>query len=235
MGGGELMPPSPDDVLARVRKLLALAGSPNVHEAASAAAAAQALVERHRLEGLLAAESAAEDPADPVTDGREAPLEAVRRLRRWKVALAAGLAEANGCLAYTAQVGDETHLLLAGRAADRAAVAALWAWLVTRIEWLSATHGPGKPRDWHEAFRIGAAEVIVARLATVGVEVAATLPPAALVRVEPARVARAAAVESFVSRHLRLGKGRSLRVDGRALARGRAAGASMELTRRERG
>jgi hypothetical protein len=214
-------------VLGRVRKLLALAGSPNVHEAASAAAAAQALVERHRLADLLSAE--ADVAADPVTDGRAAPLEAARRLRRWKIVLAAGLAEANACLAYTAAAGDETLLLLAGRDADRAAVAAIWEWLVQRLEWLSATHGPGRSRHWHEAFRIGAAEVIVARLAAVGAEEVATLPPAALVRVEPARQARAAAVDAFAEQHLHLGRGRSLRVDGRGLARGREAGAAMGL------
>ena len=37
-------------LLARVQKLLALASSQNVHEAASAAAMAQALIERHRLD-----------------------------------------------------------------------------------------------------------------------------------------------------------------------------------------
>jgi hypothetical protein len=228
----------PADVMARVRKLLALAGSPNVHEAASAAAAAQALVARHRLEALLAAESAADDPADPITDGREAPLEAARRVRTWKVALAMGLAEANGCVAYTALVGDLTHLLLVGRAADRDAVASLWAWLVTRIEWLSATHGPGKPRHWHEAFRIGAAEVVVTRLgaveADVQAELAADRAPATLVRLEPARAARAAAVDAFVERHLRLGRGRALRVDGRALERGRTAGNEVPLPSRTR-
>ncbi len=217
------------DVVARVRKLLALAGSPNVHEAAAAAAAAQALVERHRLHALLAAEDAAADPADPVTDGREAPLEASRRLRRWKMALAAGLARNNGCVAYTAERGDETLLLGAGRADDRAAVAAIWGWLVTRLEWLSATHGPTRPRAWHEAFRIGAAEVIVDRLASGGAEAEAELPAAALVRVAPLRAARAAAVDAFVERTLRLGAGRGMRVDARGLAQGRAAGAAVPL------
>ena len=101
-------------VLDRVRKLLALATSPNVHEAAAAAAAAQALVERHRLEGRLAAHAAV---TGSLTDGREAPLDRARRLRRWKVALATGLADANGCLAYTAEDArtGETLLLVLGR------------------------------------------------------------------------------------------------------------------------
>jgi hypothetical protein len=220
---------SADPVLARVRKLLALATSPNVHEAASAAAAAQALIERHRLQALLAAEADAADPADPVTDGRDAPLERARRPRRWRIALAGGLAAANGCVAYTAEEGDETVLLVAGRATDREAVGVLWEWLVTRIAWLSATHGAGRPRAWHDAFRIGAAEAIVERLRSVGADEVATLDPAALVRVEPARAARAAAVERFTAERLHLAAGRALRVDGRAYARGRAEGANVPL------
>ncbi len=217
----------PPDLHDRVRRLLALATSPNVHEAASAAAAAQALIERHRLEAWLAAERT--DATDPVTDGREAPLESARRPRRWKVTLAVGLAEANGCRAYTARAGEETLLLLAGHAADRQAVADIWEWLVTRLEWLSASHGASRSRPWHEAFRIGAAEVIVARLGATRGEVEATLEPAALVRVEPVRAARAAAVDAFAERHLRLGPGRALRVDARGLARGREAGATVLL------
>lgn len=220
---------APPDLVARVRKLLALAGSPNVHEAASAAAAAQALVERHRLQGLLAAAEAADDPVDPVTDGREAPLEASRRLRRWKVALAASLAAHNGCVAYTAARGDATLLLVAGRAEDREAIAAIWGWLVARLEWLSATHGPSRSRAWHEAFRVGAAEVVATRLAATRGEVEADLSPGALVRVAPLQAARAAALDTFVARHLHLGPGRAWRVDARGLAHGRAAGATMPL------
>jgi len=108
-------------------------------------------------------------------------------------------------------------------------VAELWGWLVTRLEWLSATHGAGRSRAWHEAFRIGAAEVVAARLAGARAEVAASFSPAALVRIEPERAARAAAVEAFAERHLRLGPGRTMRVDGRGLAQGRAAGAAMKL------
>lgn len=222
-------------LLDRVRKLLALATSPNVHEAALAAARAQALIEQHRLDGLLAAEAelAAELAADPITDGRDAPLERGRRIRKWKSALASGLAEANGCVAYTAAVGGETHLLLAGRAADREAVAAIWEWLVRRIEWLSATAGPGQPREWHEAFRIGAAESVCERLAAAVVDTRAALGTVALARVEPLQAERAAAVDAYARTQLRLKSGRALRVDAEALERGRAAGARMPLRGRE--
>jgi hypothetical protein len=60
-------------VLERVRKLLALASSPNIHEAASAAAKAQALIERHRLQSWLDAADA--EAADPIEGGQDTPLE----------------------------------------------------------------------------------------------------------------------------------------------------------------
>ncbi len=217
-------PTDPTQLIARVRKLLALANSPNVHEAAAAAAAAQALIERHRLGRLLEAEA-----DDPITGGRDTPLDVAKRPRRWKQVLASSLASANGCVAYSAEVGRETHLLLAGRASDRTAVAALWEWLVSRIEWLSATHGAGRNRAWHEAFRIGAAEVIVARLHESRAVEQAALGEAALVRVLPALAARAAAVSEFVDAHLRLAAGRVLQVDARGLASGRAAGVGVAL------
>ena len=213
-----------DALLSRVRKLLALAESPNVHEAAAAAAAAQALIAKHRLAGLLAA-----DVQDPITDGREAPLETSRRLRKWKVALAGGLARVNGCVAYTAEYPHETQLLLVGRAADRDAVAEIWKWLVQRLELLSATHGAGKSRAWHEAFRIGAAEVIVSRLAATHQDEQATLPVEALVRVERALADRSAAVDAYAAKSMRLKAGRALRVDAQGLARGRVAGATAPL------
>lgn len=224
------------EVLARVRKLLALATSPNVHEAAAAAAAAQALVERYRLHAALAALNveAGGGAADPITDGREAPLEVAKRLRRWKVVLAAGLGRANGCVAYTtAGASGESLLCVAGCASDRAAIAAIWGWLVQRLEWLSASEGAGRSRAWHDAFRIGAAEVVVARLAAVGAvvrgEESAAMASGDLVRLDGCVEARAAAVAAFVEGQLRLGPGRGLRVDGRGLEAGRQAGARVVL------
>ncbi len=215
-------------LLDRVRKLLALATSPNVHEAASAAAKAQSLIEAHRLESLVAAEEAA--AADPVTDGRDRPLDRARKIRAWKSALAAGLARNNGCIAYSAAVaGNKRELRIAGRDADRSAVLALWEWLVPRIEWLSATHGAGRARAWHEAFRIGAAETIVDRLSEVRVDVRAALDTRALARFERSCDRRAADVESFADERLGLRPGRTIRVDGQALERGRALGRDILL------
>ncbi|MEL6346843.1 MAG: DUF2786 domain-containing protein, partial [Myxococcota bacterium] len=117
-------------LLDRVQKLLALARSPNVHEAALAAARAQELIDRHRLQALL-------DEDAEIEDGQETPLEEGRRLRKWKSVLAQSLAQMNGCIAYTETCGRMKRLILVGASDDRAAVRALWDWLCPRIEWLS--------------------------------------------------------------------------------------------------
>lgn len=230
------MAPDPDKLLDRVRKLLALAGSPNVHEAALAAARAQALIEAHRLHGLLAAEE--EVAAEPLGTGEEAPLEVTRRPRKWKRVLAARLAEVNGCVAYTVRDGREERLLLAGRAEDREAVAAIWDWLVQRIEWASATEGAGRDRAWHEAFRVGAAEVVAQRLAEVRQQalqgLAAQAGAQALAMVDARLAARQAAVDRFVAERLRLKPGRGMSLDARAWEAGRAAGARLPLAPGER-
>jgi hypothetical protein len=220
--------PAASTALARVRKLLALATSPNPHEAAAAAARAQAIIEAHRLHAWLDAERQVEADPDPIVDARDEPLEVGRRLRKWKVVLAATLAEANGCIAYTAERGRERAIVLVGRGRDRAAVVELWGWLVKRIEWLSATHGVGRDRQWHEAFRIGVVDAIAARLVKSTEDVRAELDSTALVVVEPARAAHREALDRFAE-GLRLGAGRGVRVDIRAWQRGRKAGGGMEL------
>jgi hypothetical protein len=220
---------SAEKALDRVRKLLALATSPDVHEAATAAAQAQALITRHRLERWLDAERDAADDPDPIADATDAPLEVARKLRPWKVALACALAEVNGCVAYTLDRGDTQAIALVGRSRDRAAVETLWAWAVKRVEWLSATHGEGKSRKWHEAFRVGAVDVLARRLgeAARGVREAST--GAELATLDRASAAHRAALDRFVDERLGLRSGRGMRVDASAYARGRRAAEGMGL------
>jgi hypothetical protein len=212
-------------VLERVRKLLALASSPNIHEAASAAAKAQALIERHRLQSWLDAADA--EAADPIEGGQDTPLEVARRLRKWKVVLATVLADANDCKAYTAQRGSEEAIIIAGRPQDRAAVFELWAWLDKRIEWLSATHGAGRSRRWHEAFRVGAVDAVAEQLRGVAEEVRREQAPGTLVRLDPLALARRDAMERWAQDHLQPSRGRGIRVDAKAWERGKAAGAGL--------
>jgi hypothetical protein len=205
-----------DAVLSRVEKLLALATSSNVHEAALAASRAQALIEEHRLEELLA------ERADAGVEIGEDTLESVRRPRTWRAVLGQGIASNNGCICYSVVVGSETELRVVGRDADRAAVRTLFAWLAPRIEWLSATHGPNKSRAWHDAFRVGAATEVVARLGPDEV-----VEEHALLRAD--RMARNDAVERWAERNLRLGAGRGLSLDPRGYRQGKKAAGELKL------
>ncbi len=220
--------------LDRVRKLLALATSDNPHEAALAASRAQALIETHRLQGWLDAERSVEQDPDPIVDARDEPLEVARKIRPWKSALASVLADANGCVAYTLQTSTLDHpkaaaIALVGRARDRAAVTALWDWLVKRIEWLSATHGAKQSKKWHDAFRLGVVDAVAARLREATSQTRATLDATALVVVDPARAAHREALDRFVTDVLHLGPGRSLRVDADAWERGKRASSDLDL------
>jgi len=219
----------PPRALARVRKLLALANSPNPHEAAVAAARAQALIETHRLQAWLHAEQQVEEDPDPIVDARDAPLETSRRLRKWKVALAGALAEVNGCIAYTLPRGREHAIVLVGRSRDREAVAELWDWLVRRIEWLSATHGAGQPRQWHEAFRVGVVDAVAARLRDTNEQVQRELDQTALVVVEPAMAAHRDALQRFADEKIGLTRGRRIRVQADAWEQGQTAGDALKL------
>ena len=214
-------------LLGRVRKLLALAESPNVHEAASAAALAQGLIDRHRLERWLNVQE--EQQLDPIEDARDTPLDVARRQRTWKVVLATTLADANNCLAYTLDLGAEKAIVLVGSGRDRAAVLELWTWLVKRIEWLSATHGAGRNRKWHIAFRVGVVAAVAEQLSSVAAEVRGELSPGALMRVDPAERAQREALDRYVSENLRLGRGRGLRVDAAAWQAGHEAGAVLAV------
>ncbi len=214
-----------DKILQRVQKLLALASPPNVHEAAQAAAQAQRLIEEHRLQGLLDAKKQEE----PVEDARDEPLATARRIRKWKQVLAGSLASLNGCVTYTHKVGREEQLILVGTASDQAAVRALWDWLCHRVQWLSATHGDGHDKRWHDAFRIGAVQTIIERLQATQQELSAELSRSALVVVNSGLARRQDRVAEYAQQTLNLKKVRGIRVDAQAFDRGREAGGDVKL------
>lgn len=215
--------------LERARKLLALATSPNVHEAAAACALAQALITRHRLEAIIEADRSSANDPDPISDARDAPLDVARRQRPWRLFLASALAEVNGCLAYTLDRGDDEAIVLVGRARERESVSALWTWLLRRIEWLSATHGAKRPRRWHEAFRIGAVEAVAERIRAASAEARDAHSGPALAVIDRAIEAERRAIERFAEGELKLQRQRSRRVDARAWREGRLAGSALKL------
>jgi hypothetical protein len=213
----------PADVLDRVRKLLALATSPNVHEAAAAAARAQRLIDEHRLEELLAAEQ--EAPA--FDDARDEPIETSKRLRPWKAALASVLADASGCVAYTLTRGREQSIVLVGRAEDRRAVTAMYQALTAQVEWLSATHGAGESKKWHASFRLGAVHSIRVAMNERPEPTASDGTPGL---VHAALVAQRDALDQFVRERLDLRPSKRLTVLESAWEQGREASIGLAET-----
>jgi hypothetical protein len=167
-------------VLERVQKLRALKGSPNVHEAATAAALADKLIQEHKLEEAELEAGSGERAERP--DEAPDPLLQERRATTWKWRLACGLAAHYDVAVYRqggwgstepgldamappARDGMVSTLRMVGRPSDLAALRWMFAWLSTEIEQLAIRAVVGRGRRWGNAFRIGAVSTVVTALA----------------------------------------------------------------------
>jgi hypothetical protein len=137
-----------DDILRKIRGLLKLGESDNPNEAASAAAMAARLMERHSIEAAALELSA--DQAEP-----EEPLqkfnEPIGKSGSWRYRLADALASANGCIIY--RTGSE--LLIAGRATGAEKVRYLFAYCEREIDRLARRNTRGEGRTYANNYRIG--------------------------------------------------------------------------------
>lgn len=104
---------APEHVIDKVRRLLRLAESANEHEAAAAAARAQELMTRHRIE--LAALDVA---GDEEVELNETPVDEFGRMVWWRHILASAVAEANGCRIITNRRRGSVRELLVGTRSD---------------------------------------------------------------------------------------------------------------------
>lgn len=145
----------------RIRALLRLAKSNNVHEAANAANRAQLLMEKHRIEVTL------EDG-----DGDEEyvygePLETASRPVMWKGHLLDPICDANGCRGLWILRGGKALLVAAGPPRDVASVRYLYRYLVRELDQLAKRLVPKNVQDrklWIDSFRYGAITIITLRL-----------------------------------------------------------------------
>jgi len=111
------------DVTEAVRKLLALAESSNVHEAAAAARKAQRLMDEHNISmAELGEEKESVECAVFSVDGG---------LGAWKAALITGISKINGCLFFQARRGVWRMI---GRRCDREVVEFLAIYLIREIQ-----------------------------------------------------------------------------------------------------
>lgn len=155
---------STDDVVNKVRKLLNLSQrTSNVHEAATAAAAAQALMLHHKL-----AMADVETKADPMAEVNALGADQ-RRVTRWQVILMAGICRANfcRCVVRAAHKAHPGGLTIVGKASDVNAVLYLYQYLSRQLDELAdGAYVPPwqSKREFMGSFRYGAACEVAHRL-----------------------------------------------------------------------
>jgi hypothetical protein len=223
-----------EEIAERVRKLLRLAQSDNVHEAAAAAAAAQELAERHRL----TPEALAEGPGE----FRAQTIETMPHVVEWRVVLAQGIANANGCDVVTwkrTQDSGElaTELIVVGPDEDRQTCAYLYSFLATEVDRL-AGETADTSRRFRNGFRIGAAIEIRRRLARKNLKLRRDVMRAAEKQGDDGQVALVSQrfrqlddVREFIEETAEVERGRDFSPDKdwRAVAMGVRAGSSIQL------
>lgn len=166
-------------VLVRVAKLLRLSESANPHEAATAAAHAQRLIDLHRLDASgIESEMAGQGQGqgqDQEQDPRilvasERPIDASKRLRDWKILLAQTVGQHNASRvqlferAKPSGRGVEMRELIAvGMAEDIEATRVVYDALVHAVEMLCLAHGSQRSRAWRDSFRIGVVAAVEER------------------------------------------------------------------------
>ena len=144
-------------ILSKVRKLRDLAArSTSVAEAATAAAQADAILQRHRLSEADVEASGAQ-PTEAIGEGEEPLWQGGRRSDTVAMRLSAVLSDHYGCVTYTRRDirGGRTESIsfrIVGRPSDVAIVRYMFAWLRAEIERLAQREaGPVRPSFRHGA------------------------------------------------------------------------------------
>ena len=154
------------EVIEKVAKLLALAAGRGTtpEEAATAAATAQRLMLRHRIEQAEIAQLAGDDPIG-FTSASSGEAEGspgfIFQTKRWQLDLLKVIGRANGCMpVITRKVRSGQWLELVGRQSDLEICRYLWAYLSGEIERLKTeqTRGWSQARKGH--FCLGAVHTV---------------------------------------------------------------------------
>lgn len=154
-----------ESIISRIKKLLALATSPNENEAATAAEMAAKLQAEHQIEQATLEDAGqtftAEDIEDlGVTEGDKTP-------STWKNSVARSVADINGCNLW--QKGTDLHLHGRQSNVQTAAYTIRFLWKtiedLTSHAWdLKAGRVADPAKVWQESFAFGCARRIAARL-----------------------------------------------------------------------
>lgn len=209
------------NIVDTIQKLLRLttARGASVGEAAAAAAAAQRLADKYRLQGAPTRQSSTKIRwfEEPVLNGEPAP---------WRVRLLMRIAHLNECeVLRTWQPGARRgSFTLVGTDVDATITRHLYAYLEKTLERLVRRFGPDLDPVWGDNFRLGAIDAIEKRLAA-SVEVASS--SMAIVRVKHRQ--RVRDVASSVAQGARVPIDTSGPFDASGRAAGTAAGRKVAL------
>ncbi len=241
-----------EEAVSKVAKLLRLAQSDNPNEAALAAARAQEIMDRYKLEGITADFDAGgkAEPDEPININE--PLDPVQN-STWSQRLAVALASANQCRIYIGLAAVNGTFarrpFIVGRPSDVEAVRYLYNWLKAEVNRLAARDGRGFSAIWKNNFRLGAVDTITRKIresqaamrqAMKAEAVADTKNPNALMRVETglARLEkRSADLDKWIAANMHLkgsargGHGQS---DFGARHAGQKAGEEIDISRKTR-
>lgn len=154
------------NILETIQRLLALSQSDNVNEAATAAATAQVLMTRHKIEmsDLAFASGEETEAVDDTT------FMATKSYIPWKTGLVTGLAAANGCETYIRRLRlgeNKTETRIIGTKSAMQTIRYMFEYLVREIDRLAneeRANDPDVGRSWLRDFRLGATTEIVTRL-----------------------------------------------------------------------
>lgn len=239
-----------EKIVDKVQRLLALAQSDNVHEAAAASAMAQRLMTRHQIsEAMLEIDAGEADGEISETILHET---SGKVLAHWLGWLAVVVAEVNGCSVLRSNIRGRVQIQIIGRADDAAVASAVYTHLRGEIDRLAkrAARRAGSPgRTWVNNFRRGAMSVIGPRLKQAALDARAEVRTealqsgvagSALARIDQAlakvedRASDAQAWRDGAHDVRRKSAPSAVRHDAHAWAAGERAGANVDLSPSER-
>jgi hypothetical protein len=145
-----------DEILSKVRKLLALGESPSEAEAASALAKAQSLLARYGL--------SVQDVEDEGPEVVESPILEKKRLRAWESHLVAVVTKATFTRALHVTLSGASRVLIIGRPVNAAAAAELFSYLHLVV--LKLGRSAGERVSHLESFKLGVVHRVGERLAS---------------------------------------------------------------------
>ena len=164
-----------DSIIDRIKKLLRLSTSSNVNEASNAAAKAQELIDRYKLDMAQVQVENPKEPGEQIEDDTNG-IPCGQRNITWHWHILSSLCDANTCRAWSNykfnRLTNKTHreYRLVGTKTNIEIVKYMYAYLVAEIERLSAHEmkfgqGKGNGKTWSNNFKIGAAIAIQDKLA----------------------------------------------------------------------